>query len=239
MSTRFVHTSPRLSAATEMLRGYDTIADIGCDHGRLTAALLQNHICRRVVASDISAPSLDKAKQLLNHIGLKDCVSFRIGDGCSVLSPGECDALALLGMGGTLMTSILEACPVPLMGAQAVVLQPMRAQDDIRRYLHRNGYRILSDRVVSDHGRLYQIFKAVPGTMREEIPEGFPTDFYDVGYRAFADRDILLPALCEQQISIHRAMLKTASGTDGEAVIRSKIDALEQILNRLTQGETV
>ena len=237
MSMRYVQLTPRLSASLEMLRGYDTVADIGCDHGRLTAALLQRGGCRFVIASDISEPSLEKARQLIAHIGLSDHVSFSEGDGCSVLHPGECDAIALLGMGGTLMTRILNACPVPLMGAKALVLQPMRAQDDIRRYLYENRFRIISDRVICDHGRLYQVFKAVPGIVQEPIPEGFPQDFFDIGYRSFADRDELLPLLCRQQLDCHKSMLHTALGTAGEAVIQSKIDALEQILRLMRQGD--
>ncbi len=237
MSTRSVNITPRLEAALEMLVGFDTVADIGCDHGRLTAALLQKQICRRVIASDVSGPSLDKARSLIEHIGLSDCVSFREGDGCSVLLPGECDAIALLGMGGTLMVRILEACPVPLVGAKTIVLQPMRAQDDIRRYLYKNNFHIVCDRVVLDHGRLYQVCKAVPGDAPEPLPDGFPEDFYDVGYRAFADRDELLPALCRQQLTAHRKMLQTAVGTEGEAVIRYKTRSLEQILDQMDIGE--
>ena len=87
MNTRSVQITPRLHAALDMLRGYNTAADIGCDHGRLTAALLQKQICRFVIASDISAPSLEKTRQLISRIGLSDRVSFRVGDGCNVLTP--------------------------------------------------------------------------------------------------------------------------------------------------------
>jgi tRNA (adenine22-N1)-methyltransferase len=233
MSARSVHTAPRLTAALDMLKGYDTVADIGCDHGRLTAALLQKQICNQVIASDISEPSLEKARLLIDRIGLSERVSFRVGDGCSVLDLGECDTIALLGMGGTLMCRILEACSVPLMGAKALVLQPMRAQDDIRGYLYQNKYRIDCDRVISDHGRLYQVFRAIPDDRTEPFPEGFPEGFFDVGYRSFADRDPLLPALCRQQLECHRNMLSNAIGSPGEAVIRCKISALEQILDQI------
>lgn len=230
MNRRFVHITPRLQAALDMLNGHSVVADIGCDHGRLTAALLQQRVCDRVIASDISEPSLEKARQLISYIGLADRVSFRVGDGCAVMDPGECDAVALLGMGGTLMTRILTDCPVTLMGAEAVVLQPMRAQDDIRTYLHRHCFRIVDDRVVLDHGRYYQICKAVPSDAIEELPDGFPEGFYDVGYRAFALRDTLLPDLCRQQMRFHEIMLRSAAGTDGEAVLQKKIEALRQIL---------
>ena len=239
MNERYVHITPRLSAALDLLKGYDCVADVGCDHGRLSAALLQGGICSKVIASDVSEPSLEKAKRLINRIGLDEQVSFRIGDGCTVLKPGECDAIAILGMGGTLMYRILEDCQPALMGAKAVVLQPMRAQDDVREYLHRNGFRVSDDRIVLDHGRYYQVFKAVPGYGKETLPEGFPNDFYDVGYRSFAARDPNLSALCMQQLRFHKEMLKTAKGTEGEARLLKKTDALEQILKQIESGEPV
>ncbi len=233
MKERFVHITPRLSAALSMLNGYETVADVGCDHGRLTAALLQSGCCRRVIASDISEPSLEKAKWLIGRVGLSDRVSFRAGDGLQVLAPNECDAIAILGMGGTLMCRILDACRLKLMGAKAIVLQPMRAQDDIRRYLYENEYRIIEDCVVSDHGRLYQVFKAEPGTGREPLPDGFPKDFFDVGYKAFSVRDPLLLPLCELQLSSHETMLQSAFGTEGEERLKKKVDALHQIMSAI------
>lgn len=238
MRERFVHVTSRLAAALSMLEQYSSVADIGCDHGRLTAALLQKGVCRFVVASDISEASLEKAKRLIRQIGFSESVSFRVGDGCSVLKPGECDAIVLLGMGGTLMTRILEACPVRAMDAKALILQPMRAQDDIRAYLHRNRYRIEDDRVVSDHGRLYQVLKAVPSDCVESLPAGFPNGFYDVGYRAFEKRDTLLPVLCRQQLTCHEKMLKSAAGSEGEKVLLYKINALHQILDAFDKEES-
>ena len=235
MNRRYVHLTPRLSAALEMLCGSETVADIGCDHGRLTAALLQQGICNRVIASDISMPSLQKAEQLLRHIGLSDRVSFRCGDGLDVLKPNECDAVAILGMGGTLMCSILDACEVPLAGAKRIVLQPMRAQADIREYLYRHRFRITDDRVISERDRCYQIFLAQPDTDLQPWPQGFPADFFEVGYQAFAQHDSNLALLCEKQLAQLKKQMKTAQGTDGEEKLSARIAAYEQILRNRTE----
>ncbi len=232
---RYVHLTPRLSAALAMLEGAKTVADIGCDHGRLSAALLQQGVCSRVVATDISEPSLEKAKRLLTRIGASDRVSFRLGDGLDVLRPDECDAIAMLGMGGTLMTQILERCDTPLNGARRIVLQPMRAQADIREYLYRNGYRITDDRIAEEHGRLYQIFCAVYENRTQPLPEGFPEGFFDVGFQSFAQRDPNLKALCEFQLLQHKKRIESARGTEGEAKLSFRIHALEQILNGITE----
>jgi Predicted SAM-dependent methyltransferase len=140
-------------------------------------------------------------------------------------------------MGGTLMCRILDACPIPLMGAKSVVLQPMRAQDDIRSYLHTHGYHITDDRIVSEHGRYYQMLRATPGDSPELIPDGFPKDFFDLGYRSFADRDPLLPEYCSHLLSIYARMCRAAVGSPGEPRLRRKIDALHAIIEQMRTDE--
>ena len=44
---------------------YNKVADIGCDHGKLALALLQNNICNHVDLIDISQDSLTKAVDLM------------------------------------------------------------------------------------------------------------------------------------------------------------------------------
>ena len=50
-----IRLDPRLTCAFNMLQGFDSVADIGSDHGKLTAALLFNGSCSRVIARDNSS----------------------------------------------------------------------------------------------------------------------------------------------------------------------------------------
>ena len=59
-----ISLDPRLSTIAEMLGHCPVCADIGSDHGRLGAFLLQNHRCQHVCLTDISAPSLEKARKI-------------------------------------------------------------------------------------------------------------------------------------------------------------------------------
>lgn len=61
---RSVSLHPRLEAAAALLGKTSVLADIGCDHGRFSAAMLQRGIAEKVIASDISAPSLKKPNSL-------------------------------------------------------------------------------------------------------------------------------------------------------------------------------
>ena len=61
---------------------------------------------------------------------------------------------------------------------------------------------MLDDRVILENGRLYQIFCAgAPKGAPDALPTGWPKDCYLLGYRAFAKRDALLPALARQMLA--------------------------------------
>lgn len=233
-----LHLRPRLEAAAALLTGAATVADVGCDHGRLACALVQRGMCTRCIASDVSAPSLAKARALARLTGVQERIGFRTGDGLSVLREGEADAVALLGMGGTLMARLLDACPSPLMGARLAVLQPMRAGEDIRRYLYAHGYRVAQDHVVADGGRLYEVFSVLPPVPggRDGWPEGFPADCFTVGYRAFEQREPLLGALVRRHLAQCELRLRTARGTAGEERLLRKAAAMRAILEAYEGG---
>jgi tRNA (adenine22-N1)-methyltransferase len=201
VSTQRIHPRERLACAMELLGDASVVADIGCDHGRLSCALVQSGRAQRCIAVDISAPSLKKAEKLAAQLGVSDCVETRIGDGLAPLTAGEADALAILGMGGTLMTRILEAPETPLAGAKLCVLQPMRAAEDIRRWLFERRYPVIDDRVVLDAGRFYQIFSVAPPTdALQALPAGWPEDCFILGYKAFERREQNLFRLAERML---------------------------------------
>lgn len=196
-----IHPRERLACAIELLAGAGIVADIGCDHGRLSCALIQQNAAQRCIAVDISEPSLKKANRLIRQIGAEDRVETRLGDGLLPLAAGEADALAILGMGGTLMTQILDANP-PLMGANICVLQPMRAAEDIRRWLYARNYPVLEDRVALDAGRYYQVFSVgQPERSRQTLPKGWPQDCFFIGYTAFSRREPLLRSMMERMLA--------------------------------------
>jgi len=163
---RFDHLislDPRLSAIAEMVGICDTCADIGSDHGRLGAFLLQTHCCRRMILTDISAPSLDKAKKLINMLGLESAVEFYVGDGASVLRDTP-DTAVVAGMGGATISGIISSAKDILKGTK-LVLQPNVDARIVRETLEKQGYRITAERVVRDARRLYVIIAAEEGQM--------------------------------------------------------------------------
>lgn len=226
LQERRIRLRPRLFAAAELLQNAHTVADIGCDHGRLCAALLQSGAAQRVIAADISPSSVQKTEALARLTGLTGRMEVRQGDGLLALSPGEADALALCGMGGVLIAQLLAAAPVPLMGARLAVFQPMRGVEELRRYLFVSGFRIMRDVIVPDAGRLYQVFSAEPG--EDKLPDGWPADCFALGHRSIGDEHF--PALASKMLAQHEKRLLSARGTAGQALLEEKAAHMRRVL---------
>ena len=155
---------PRLSVIARLAGSCERFADIGCDHGRLGAFMLECGLCRRAVMADISEPSLKKARALIAHLGLSESVDFRVGDGLLALD-APVDVAVIAGMGGPTIAHILKAGRDKL-GDARIVLQPNVGAPELRGAVSEIGYRIVDERVAQDGRRNYIAIAAEPGESR-------------------------------------------------------------------------
>lgn len=152
--------SPRLRAIADLTpEGCRVLADLGTDHGYLPAALLLEGRIGKAIAADIGAGPLDRARRTAARWGLEAKMDLRLGDGCSVLRPGEADVIVIAGMGGDNIAGILEAAPWTREGV-LLLLQPMSRAELLRPWLPEHGYGILAERLVQDRGVIYPILTA-------------------------------------------------------------------------------
>lgn len=223
----------RLRCALDMLNGVKSAADIGCDHGKLSAALLLDGGCQRVIAGDISPDCLSKTHEIIQRYGLQDRAEVRLGSGLSILRPGECDAAAILGMGGELMVDLLEASPQVAERMEKLILQPMSGIEELRQWLYEKGFHVQADRLIASGKRVYQMISAQKADQRDPWPEGFPQGCYLVGYRAFVDREPLLGPYCREQADKRRRQLRQAAGTAGEERLLREVSQLDEIIKEI------
>ncbi len=141
----------RLEKIISALPQCEVLADVGCDHGYVGLSALQWGIARNVVFVDISAPSLQKAKQHCSE-ELLSRASFVCQNGLGEVSA---DCAVIAGMGGMEIISVLDgARHLP----ERLVLQPMRNQSEVRQRLLRD-YEILTDEIFFD-GKFYDLITA-------------------------------------------------------------------------------
>ena len=211
----------RLAAAYEMLGISGLVADVGCDHGYLSAELVLSGRAERVIASDISPVSVNKAAALARAYGITDRMSAVTADGLSPLKdePGPYK-IAVCGMGGKLISRLLEEGAEAASRAELIVMQPMRGEAELRRYLYENAYRIADERVVREGRRFYQVIASVPNE-RDTIPEGFPEGWFRFGWVMAKKREPELIPLLRHYRSVYARELgkARAEGKNPESIL--------------------
>ena len=146
-----------------------TVADIGCDHGYVAIMLVKQGLADKVIAMDIKQGPLSRAVANVREQEVTGQVECRLSDGLEQLKPGEADTLILAGMGGHLMIELLERGKKNRRNTETLILQPQSHIPEVRRYLHKDGYRICREEMLLEDGKYYTIIKGVPG---REVYEG-------------------------------------------------------------------
>lgn len=127
-----------------------TLADVGCDHGYIGAYAIVNDIADKVYFCDISSASLDKARLLCDKLQISGKADFVCQDGLKQIAV---DCAVIAGMGGLEIIQILSNTQIL---PHTLVLQPMRNQGDVRRYVTSQGYGVVSDKMFFD-GKFYDL----------------------------------------------------------------------------------
>lgn len=152
------HLDARLSAAAEFVRPGSIAADIGCDHGKLSAWLAGSGRCPLVFACDLRPDPLSKARRACAPYG--DKVQFRLGSGLEVLRPGEVTDIVIAGMGAQTIMEILEAAPWVFDPAYNLVLVPATKHSLLRRWLAVKGFTLQGETLAHAAGRWYAVMNA-------------------------------------------------------------------------------
>lgn len=159
----------RLSAAVELAGNTKLFADIGADHGRLSAVLLlKDPQCRALVA-DISSAALSKAQTRITRMGLEKQAVFCVADGLDALDALQKetpDTVFVLGMGGDTVSGILLRGAYRLRGAQ-LVLGAQTELPLVRETLCKIGYRIRREVVANENNRDYVLLLAQSAESKE------------------------------------------------------------------------
>ncbi len=165
----------RLRAIINLVNNKNVVADIGCDHGFVCKALLKEERAKSVIACDISEGSLAKAKKLLKDF---NNVQFRLCNGLEGLRNKEAEVIIIAGMGGYLITDILEENKSIALNATLLLL-PHNNEHILREFLATNGFNIYDEYIIKEK-RYYQLICAKKG-----VSDYTNKTYYYVGKRLF------------------------------------------------------
>ena len=152
----------RISKICELVT-FNKTAEIGADHGKISLELLKQGKVKEVYLTDISDKSLQKARDNFKENKLLDSAKFLVGDGLTVFNQPVNDYEAIIaGMGGKEIISILSN-PNRVDKIDNFVLQPQKNVVQLREFLIKNDFKILTDVMVKDMGKFYNVLKVVKG----------------------------------------------------------------------------
>ena len=184
-----MHLDKRLQAVASLVPQGSCFADIGTDHAYLPVWLLEQGVIASAVAGDIAAGPCQAAQTTVAMHGAASSIAVRQGSGLAVLSPGEADCIAICGMGGSTIISILAADMAVAKGAQRLLLQPMAGAAALRRWLVAQGWCITREELVDDEPHFYEIICA-------ERAEKYAARASDAGEQCYSEVEYLVgPAL--------------------------------------------
>ena len=165
-----IQLDERLSAIAEMVleavQGCENpcAADIGCDHGQLTAHLLARREDLFMIASDVSAPSLEKARRLLAAKRLDSRAQVVCADGLAGIDR-PVQAIVIAGMGAETILKIIREGKDKAENA-ALILQANVDLPLLRRELAAQGYAVKREVFSHAAGRRYVTMLARAGEAR-------------------------------------------------------------------------
>lgn len=197
-----IRLDERLSEIAHLIR-CNTVADIGCDHGKLSYYLLQTDRAQKVIATDISAKSLEKAEKLAVENGVEDCLITRLGDGLAPIKSEEADVVVIAGLGGDVISEIVLKSFDDGKKFSSFILSPNTHPEKVRRALEKVGHNIVSDNLTECGKKYYTIIQScfcAPDT-REKLDDKqilfgkfYKTDkvFKEYAERTLRDAETLL-----------------------------------------------
>ncbi len=220
----------RLSALSALVDKDSRVADIGTDHGYLSADLFESQKCKAVYASDLNKDPLDAARATLAEHGYEKHVILRLGPGFEPYGADEIDSAVIAGMGGNLIASIIDEHIDLAKSLKYMILQPMQDPDVLRHYLLTHGFEIVTEQIVQEGRKFYEIMKCRAGNS-----QGVDVIKNEIGYAV--EKSPAHKGFLAFRLKRHEMILKSLSvqdqGVYGETILEHQqfIEVIEEALH--------
>ncbi|MFW5649532.1 MAG: tRNA (adenine(22)-N(1))-methyltransferase [Candidatus Alkaliphilus sp. MAG34] len=225
-----IKLTARLQKIADQVTIGHRVADIGTDHGYIPIYLLKNNISPFVIAGDINERPLRCAENNIEANNLVNSIETRLGSGLSILQPKEVDTVIVAGMGGLLISELIDNSKEIAQNLSTLIFQPMQAQAELREYLVNNDFIIERDILVKEDRHIYEIIVAKPG--KQEILDPI---CYEVGFHINSNPRPLAIEFIAKKIKTAKEIIQNISENASE----SSFEKLKEMKNKLKRFEEV
>lgn len=163
--------SKRLETAASYIQKGARLADIGSDHAYLPCNVAQKGIIEFGIAGEVVIGPFASAKKQIKASRLEGVVEARLGNGLEVIQANDrIDTITICGMGGDLITRILDAGHEDgkLDNVRRLILQPNNAEMKLRRWLVEANFEIIEETILKENEKIYEVIIAEPTELTSE-----------------------------------------------------------------------
>ncbi|WP_407268413.1 tRNA (adenine(22)-N(1))-methyltransferase [Radiobacillus sp. PE A8.2] len=152
--------SNRLQLVASFLPTAANFADIGSDHAYLPCVVCARDPQAQAIAGEINEGPFQNARKTVEYYNLTHQIQVRKGDGLAVIAADEVNQITISGMGGTLITQILEHGKSKLGKANRIITQPNVDAISVRKWFDQNHYNLVIESILEEDGHIYEVLVA-------------------------------------------------------------------------------
>lgn len=209
------------------------VADVGTDHGYIPIYLASNNRVSKAYAIDINKGPLKKAESNIKAHGVEDKVTTILSDGLKNFDK-EVDTIIIAGMGGMLISKILEDSKNKLENVNKLILSPHLDDESVRIKVHQLNYKIINEELLFEDGKYYPIIICEKGKEKYNNPK-----YYKYGKILIEKKDATLKQLLDKKLNTNENIIKAINKQNSNsASIRIKeldkeVKEIEEVISWL------
>lgn len=154
-----IHISNRIEKIAYHIPKGSFFADIGSDHALLPCYVCYDDKSAKAIAGEVQKGPYERAIENVNRYGLNNQIDVRLGDGLEVVD--DCVELVVIaGMGGKLISRILQQASNKLVNVTKLILQPNNNAHVVRQTLIKLNFHLSSETMMEENSQIYEILIA-------------------------------------------------------------------------------
>ena len=159
--------SKRLELVASFVPQGAILLDVGSDHAYLPIELVERGQIEGAIAGEVVEGPYQSAVKNVEAHGLKEKIQVRLANGLAAFEEADqVSVITIAGMGGRLISRILEEGLDKLANVERLILQPNNREDDLRIWLQDNGFQIVAESILEEAGKFYEIVGVDAGQMK-------------------------------------------------------------------------
>ncbi|WP_285005665.1 tRNA (adenine(22)-N(1))-methyltransferase [Lactococcus formosensis] len=160
-----IKLSKRLQAVADLVKPNSRLLDVGSDHAYLPTYLVQQEKIDFAIAGEVVKGPYQIARNHVAEQNLQENIEVRLADGLAAFEENDAiTSVVIAGMGGILISEILEAGKDKLSQVEQLILQPNNHEESLRSWLMDHDFVITFEKILLEAGKIYEIIVAEHGT---------------------------------------------------------------------------